>query len=105
MPAVIAAYDLGETVRISVAITNAVGAAADPTGLTIKIRNPAGTITTYTYGTDAQLVKLSTGNYYVDWSIPLAAASEGAWSYRFDGTGTNACASEGTFRGRDSAFY
>lgn len=86
-------------------ITNAAGASVDPTALTIKIRNPAGTITTYTYATDAQLVKLSTGNYYVDWTIPAAAASEGGWAYRFDGTGTNPCASEGTFRARDSAFF
>jgi uncharacterized protein YfaS (alpha-2-macroglobulin family) len=99
------AYDAGDVVPCSFAVNNSAGTAADPTGLTFKIRSPAGTVTTYTYGTDSQLVKDSTGRYHVDWPVPAAAASEGLWSVRFEATGTNACAGEASFRVRDSAFY
>lgn len=82
----IASYPVTTVVRLSVAITDTAGAAADPTGLTLKVMVPAGTVTTYTYGTDAALVKDSTGNYHLDYATTV----EGQHTARYAGTGANA---------------
>jgi len=89
-------YDVGDKVRMSAAFTSS-GAATDPTGLTFKIKVPAGTVTTYVYGTDAELVKDSTGNYHVDFTV----AASGRHVYRFAGTGVVTAAGESNFEVRD----
>lgn len=76
-------YDLHDRVRITG--TFAVDDInTDPTAVTFSYRNPAGTTTTLTYDTDAALVKVSAGVYYVDLDLSTA----GVWYYRFRGTGT-----------------
>lgn len=93
------AYDVGDAIRLSVAFTNSASAAVDPSAVSLKVRNPAGTVTTYTYAL-GELTKASTGNYYRD--IDLDAAGE--WAYRFAGTTSNKAAVEGEFIVRPSAF-
>lgn len=84
-------YTLGEVVRLSVAITDLAGAAADPGVLRLKVKAPAGAVTTYTYGGGAEVVKDSAGHYHAD--IALAAA--GTWSYRWESDAPNPGAAEG----------
>lgn len=90
------AYDIGDTRRLTATFTNLAGAATDPTTVTFKVKVPDGTITTYIYGTHAELAKSATGVYYVDYSITQA----GRYSYRFEGTGTVATAENGEFYAR-----
>ena len=74
----------------------------DPDTVTFKIMSPSGTIASYAYGTDAELVKASTGDYYIDYT-PNAS---GRWSYRWESTGSNeAIAIEGSFVVQFSQFY
>jgi hypothetical protein len=87
------AYDLGDLVRVSAAWTNAAGTAIDPTAVFAKYKDPSGSTTTLTYGTDLALVKDSTGNYHVD----IDANEAGTWRYRFYSTGTGQGAEEGNF--------
>jgi hypothetical protein len=94
-------YDRGDVTRISVAFTNAAGAAADPTVVRVLYKSLESAVTTLVYPTDAALVKDSTGNYHVD--IDLLA--EGVWSIRIEGTGVVAAAAELQVNVRDSAFY
>ena len=93
-------YDVGGLIRCSAIFTNIAGAAVDPAVVKFKFRTPAGTITTYTYGTDAALVKDSTGNYHVD----VNATGEGMWFYRFESTGTGQAAEEHNFFIANSEF-
>lgn len=93
-------YSKGDLVRCSASFATSAGAATDPTAVLAQVRNPAGTTTTYTYGTDAELVKVSTGNYYVD----VNANQVGTWHYRFYSTGTGQAADEGSFKVKDSNF-
>jgi hypothetical protein len=51
------AYIPGEVARISVAVTNTAGAAADPGALRLKTKSPAGALVTHTYGGSAVVVK------------------------------------------------
>lgn len=79
------AYDKGDVVRVSAAFTRVdTGAAVDPTAVLCEIKSPAGAITTYTYGTDAALIKDSTGNYHLDFDVDTT----GYWRYRWRSTGT-----------------
>lgn len=93
------AYTLGTQVRLSATFTVS-GTATDPTAVTFKIREPDATVTTYVYGTDAELVKSSTGVYYVDYTT----AAEGIHAWRMVGTGTVIAAEEQQFTVRDSRF-
>ena len=91
-------YQVGDKIRLSAAFTDIDSAAQDPGGVQFKIRAPDGTITTYIYSTDAELVKDSTGNYHVDYLI----ATAGRYRYRFAGVTTGQAADEGEFRVQNS---
>lgn len=91
-------YKKGQKVRISVAFT-VDGVATDPTTVTAKIKDPSGNQSTYVYGTDAEVVRESTGNYYVEETTD----ENKLWHYRFEGTGACEAVEEGAFRVR-SAF-
>lgn len=95
-----AAYDIGDEVRCSVEFMDSTGTFADPSTVTFKLKNPSGTVTTYVYGTDAQLEKSAVGRYYVDVTINAT----GIWSYRFEGTGLVNVASESKFTIKQSVF-
>jgi hypothetical protein len=84
-------YIPGEVARLSLAVTNIAGAAADPGALRLKVKSPAGAVSTYTYGGGAEIVKDSVGNYHAD--IQLTTA--GLWAWRWELDAPNAGAAEG----------
>ncbi len=89
-------YLKGNVVRLSVGFTDDAGDGADPTGVEFDIQPPADADkVTYTYGEDAELVKDSTGNYHVDWTVIAA----GVHWYKFTGTGASAAVEESWFFG------
>lgn len=91
-------YDIGDVVRLSVDFK--VGSTlTDPTTVTLKIMDPAGTTSTFTYA-GAQVVKDATGEYHYDYSPTTA----GEYHWRWEGTGSAKAASEGTFIVRRSQF-
>lgn len=91
-------YDIGDPVRITIFTVDRNDAPADPTVLKLYLRNPTGTLTTLTYGTDLSLVKVTTGSYEVVVSPTVA----GDWWYRWDSTGTATSGTEETrFRVRN----
>ena len=93
-------YDKGDVVRCVGAFSNSAEVAVDPTAVMCKVRTPDGTITTYTHGADAALVKVAVGSYYVD----VDATAPGVWYYRFYSTGVGQAAGETGFRVRVSSF-
>ena len=94
-------YDVGDLVRVSV-VFRSIGdnVPTDPTGVTMKYRLGTGSATTLVYGTDAGLVKDSTGGYHVDVDVD----GDGTWYYRFAGTGAIQAAVEGSFVARATNF-
>ncbi len=93
-------YEKGDLVRVSAVFTTAAGANLDPTAVLCQVRRATGATTTYTYLTDAALVKDSSGHYHVD----VDANGEGLWYYRWYSTGTGQAADETTFSVEASAF-
>ena len=93
-------YDIGDVIRCGGTFT-ASGTAVDPSTVTAKwVIDPGGSITSYVYGVDAELVKNDTGDYYFDITI----AAEGRHLYRLEGTGNNAAAQGGVFLVRGNEF-
>lgn len=83
---------VGETCRFSVAIVDAAAVAADPDTLRLRLRDPAGALTTYLYGAAVEIVRSATGAFHAD--ITLAAA--GTWVYRWEADTPNPGAAEGS---------
>jgi hypothetical protein len=70
-------YTAGTEVRFSATF------AADPTTVTLSVKEPSGTTTIYTYGTDPELVRDGVGEYHAD----LVLNTAGLWWYKFAGSG------------------
>lgn len=86
-------YDLGDVARVTGTWTDSGGTATDPGTIAFTYTDPNGTDTTLTYVTDAAVVRLSTGVYYVD----VTANLEGTWFWRWVSTVSGAAADEGQF--------
>lgn len=91
-------YPLGSIVRLTG--TFRVGATlTDPATVTVKVRTPAGVITTSTYAA-SQVVKDGTGIYHLDYT----PAATGEYHWRAEGTGAATAAAEDKFVVSPSAF-
>jgi hypothetical protein len=88
-------YDLSDapTFRCDFAVD---GVATDPTTISLTIRTPSGTETTYTYADGGGVTKAGTGIY----TRQVTLSERGIWFWRWVGTGTCQSASEGTVRVR-----
>jgi hypothetical protein len=76
-------YDVGDLVKVSVLFTDVNDEPADPATVSLAFSDPSGNSLTYDYGSDPEVVKNSTGSYYVELSIDEA----GDWFYRWYSTG------------------
>lgn len=93
-------YDKGDVLRVQGVYTNSFGVAIDPSVPMVSIINPSGITTTYTYPTDAALVRLSQGTYYTD----VRFTASGKWSVRMHSSGTGEAAEEREYFVKQSAF-
>lgn len=75
-------YRLNEVVKIDTTFKVS-DVLTDPTTVTLAVTNPSGTITTYLYGTNVELVKDSVGTYHLN----VTANQLGLWQYVWTGTG------------------
>ena len=96
-----AAYHLGQSVKLSCAFTNASGAAANPTTVQCLVREPDGTETTYTSATTPAVTNPSTGTF----ELVYSPDQSGVYTYRWEGTtGTTTPRDEEQFAVLTSAF-
>ncbi len=73
---------------------------ADPTSITLKLHDPTGTETSFTYGA-GQVIKDSVGVYHFDYTPTMSGVS---WRARWVGAGAVVAASEAMFEIVDSGF-
>jgi hypothetical protein len=72
---------VGETPKLSLSIMDVeLGLPNDPTTLILKIRNPQGQVTSYTYGTDPIITREMAGEFSAD--LPLTI--KGIWYFRWE---------------------
>jgi len=89
-------YLVGDQPTIKCTFRDRAEVATDPTTVTFTMKEPDGTKTTYTYGTDTELRNDATGVYQTEWPI----TKEGAHYFEFRGTGTVAAVQDATFAAR-----
>lgn len=93
-------FDKGDLIRCTATFTTSAGVALDPSAVIFETKDPDGNVTTLIYGEDDEVVKLSTGVYYVD----VDADQAGQWWCRFYSTGTGQAAEEEKFIVNSSEF-
>ncbi len=72
---------IGSSVRLTAHIYDLNDTDQDPSTVTCEVMDPRGTVTTYTYGTDAAMSQSSVGDYYLD----LNPDQSGTWFFRWKG--------------------
>jgi hypothetical protein len=93
-------YEIGQTVILRAVFKNKAGVAVDPTALTMRIKDPLGAVTAFTYGVDPEVVKESDGNYYIARDPNLQGVYVALW----EGTGSNKGAAKDHFQMAESFF-
>ncbi len=87
-------YPIGAVVQVATLFATD-GVAVDPMGVSFTYLPVAsGTPVTLVYGSDAALVKDSTGNYHVNLDT---TSYSGSWKWRFFSTGTGQSSAQGSF--------
>lgn len=89
----------GTTVYVNIAYLDDNGAPADPATVVFKTLSPSGLRRTYTYQTDTELARSSTGNY----EVTLVPDEAGRWYVRWEAT-VPTSAVEDDFIVQDSKF-
>lgn len=90
--------DRGDRVEITTGtpFKDSAGTAFDPDVVRFRVRNPAGTVTTYVYGTDSEVTRTTTGDY----KLTIDVDSSGNWYCRVEGE-----TSAGENRGADEIYF
>lgn len=95
-------YWPGQRVRIKTTTPFAVnGVNTDPTAVSLLVKAPSGTVTTYTWAA-GDVTRVAAGDFYMDLDIGTTSAAEGEYAYAFRGTGAVVAADEGRFTVRKS---
>lgn len=72
-------YPLGNLIQVQGVFRDANSNLYDPPVVKISYRTPDGTLTTLVYGTDAEVLKASTGTY----TLQIHGNQVGTWYYRW----------------------
>lgn len=86
-------YYTDQVIRVTCTFATSTGTPSDPTNITAKIEEPDGTLTTYVYAIDDELVREDIGVYYIEHTIEQA----GTHRVKFIGTGSVVAANVTTF--------
>jgi hypothetical protein len=70
---------VADMVRLGNTVANLADAPTDPTTLTVIVDPPTGVSTSKTWPTDAEVVKVSTGVFYYDYTIAESGTHEVRW--------------------------
>lgn len=91
-------YDVGVVVSVIGTFKDKTQVLQDPTTVTLKVKDPSGTSSTYTYAA-AQVTRDSLGVYRKDIDTAL---KPGKWLYRWESTGQYQAAGDNAFIVRPS---
>lgn len=90
-------YPFGSAVLLTGEFADASNVLMDPTVITLRVRDPSGTMTSYT---GVAITRTSTGMF----SCQVVPATSGIWKYRWEGTGAAIAAGEKRFEIQPSDF-
>jgi hypothetical protein len=93
---------IGTQLRLEGCFEDSSGSLVDPDTIKFLTYSPSGAKATYTFGTDSEVAKVSTGIFAAD----IEPDEAGRWHYRWKTTGTGTTiAFEGSFLVQESAFF
>lgn len=95
-----AKWVVGQMARLTAEVTDIADAPADPSVLRLKIKTPAGAVTTYAWPGAPELVRAGVGSFYAD----IALTEFGVYSFRFECDGALMGAGERTLTVGKSLF-
>jgi len=72
----------GNTLVTDITVRDDAGALVDPTALTLSVRTPSGTSTTFTYPSDAEVIRDSVGVFHAE----VVLSEIGVWEYEWSTT-------------------
>jgi hypothetical protein len=84
-------YNVGDLVRLQATFKDLASVLADPTTVVLKVKNPAGTTTTYNY--PGTIIRSSTGVFYYDYLV----GASGTHYFNFAGAGAYTAVDESSF--------
>lgn len=93
---------VGNVVRTIATFEDEDGAVQDPLTVQVRVKDPSAVITTYVYGTDAQVVRQSKGVYYIE--IDTSGQAGGTYQLVWNSTGTYKAAGQTQFTVADTLF-
>lgn len=87
-------FQIESLVRVTASFAEE-GTPFDPDTVTIRVRNPLGSVTEYLYGTSPEVVREAGGIYHLD----IETTASGDWRYRWkaSGPGTRKSTQPGLF--------
>lgn len=85
MPLIPGRLSVNTSVRLAANFTDENDADLDPDTVKFKLLRPDGVEAEYLYATDTEVVRIDTGDYYVD----VVPDISGRYFYRWETTGTN----------------
>lgn len=80
---IMATYQLGTQVQLTVTFTDAAGALVDPTTVNLFMQKPGDTVQTYTYPAPGTVTRLSLGVF----AYTITTDTVGRWFYAWQGLG------------------
>jgi len=93
-------YTKGGLLRLTYQCKDINSAPIDPGDFTVKIKDPTGTVSSFIYGTDIEVVRLDTGLFKIDVSL----TESGLWHHRAQVSGLGQSAVERSFFVQPSKF-
>jgi hypothetical protein len=74
----------------------------DPTHVQVRVKDPSGTVTTYVYGTNVEVVRQSKGVYYIE--IDTSGQAGGTYELVWNSSGSYKAAGQTSFEIADTLF-
>lgn len=89
-------FEIGDAVRLQGSFFDIDRVLTDPSTVSFKVRDPAAVVATFVYSNDAEVIKGSTGIYYMDFFVNTV----GQHNWRLEGTGSVQVAEQSFFTAR-----
>lgn len=74
-----AAHFVGDKVRLGATVANLADVVTDPTVLTVIVEPPVAAATTYAWPANAEVVKVSTGVFYFEFTVTESGMHQVRW--------------------------
>lgn len=80
-----ALYDVGDTARCTAKVKDQAGTMRDPATLSFELTQPSGVVVTYAWPANPEVVRVTTGDFYID--VPIQEQNGEPYKYKWTSAG------------------